>query len=207
LLLTALKVSFALPNYFIKEINYLFYIFVFNTATTFWLSHVLHMRSCILQGRSLCVARCFVALFIVRILILISIVFLGFLFDEILLGSKLPRFSELRFVIDYCSAEQGYPYRFLLVFLLDAVSALFDLIIFIASPKIANKRERLKEARLADIAKQLERNTARKSLDAATEKTHNPRRAVTPTAGTGQSRFPSQNLSEVAEDAGEEDLE
>ena len=33
LLLTAFKVSFALPNYFLKEMNYLFYIFVLHLCS------------------------------------------------------------------------------------------------------------------------------------------------------------------------------
>ena len=41
--------------------------------------------------------------------------------------------------------------RFLLIFALDTVSALVDLIIFIKGPKIENKSKRLKTARCADI--------------------------------------------------------
>ena len=38
-----------------------------------------------------------------------------------------------------------------MIFALDVLSALTDLTIFIVSPKIENKRSRLKEARKADI--------------------------------------------------------
>ena len=48
LLATGLKVTALLPDYFVKEINYLFMVFALNSATTFWLSHVLHIRGCII---------------------------------------------------------------------------------------------------------------------------------------------------------------
>ena len=49
LLLTGLKVTILLPDYFLKEINFLYWVFVLNSLTTFWLSHVLHLRGCIIQ--------------------------------------------------------------------------------------------------------------------------------------------------------------
>ena len=48
LIVTGLKVTALLPDYFIMEINYLYFIFVANSATTAWLSHVLHLRGCII---------------------------------------------------------------------------------------------------------------------------------------------------------------
>ena len=54
MVLTAIKVTILMPDYFLQEINYLFVVFVINSATTFWLSHVLHMRACIIQEKSLC---------------------------------------------------------------------------------------------------------------------------------------------------------
>lgn len=48
LLLTVFKVTIVLPNYFYREINWLYYVFVINSFTTFYLSHILHMRGCII---------------------------------------------------------------------------------------------------------------------------------------------------------------
>ena len=51
-----------------------------------------------------------------------------------------------------CNVEgKAYPLQFLLIFLLDTVSALADLLIFVISPKITSKRNRIKQARIADI--------------------------------------------------------
>ena len=50
-----------------------------------------------------------------------------------------------------CDKGEVYPLQFLLIFALDVVSATVDLIIFIVSPKIENKRKLLKQARMADI--------------------------------------------------------
>ena len=52
LILTAIKVSILLPNYWIKNMNYIYWVFVMNTTTTFWLSHVLHQRNSVVLGRS-----------------------------------------------------------------------------------------------------------------------------------------------------------
>ena len=41
--------------------------------------------------------------------------------------------------------------QFLLVFFLDVVSALVDLLILIITPKVSNKKKRIKQARIADI--------------------------------------------------------
>ena len=48
LLLTGVKVTILLPDYFLREINFLYWVFVLNSLTTFWLSHVLHIRGCII---------------------------------------------------------------------------------------------------------------------------------------------------------------
>ena len=50
-----------------------------------------------------------------------------------------------------CTDGPVYPLRFLLIFALDVVSSITDLIIFICMPKILNEKKRLKMARQADI--------------------------------------------------------
>ena len=100
-------------------------------------------------------------LFVVRVLLLCCIVFLGPLLDTL--------FDSKRDTISYyipltCNKGYAYPLRFLLVFALDVISALIDLIIFIVSPKIENRRKRLRDARQADIeaaaAKRIKENQA-----------------------------------------------
>ena len=59
MLLTAVKVTALVPDYFLGDINYLFWAFVINSLTTFWLSHVLHLRCCILREASICRIRGF----------------------------------------------------------------------------------------------------------------------------------------------------
>ncbi len=88
MLLTAIKVSLAMPDYFLQMINYLYIVFIINSGTTFLLSHVLHMRACIIQDRSLCHARTLVALLAMRMIILTVIVFAGPFIDSIFDGDK-----------------------------------------------------------------------------------------------------------------------
>ena len=74
LILAAGKLTFLLPNYFLKEINYLFYVYAVNTLCTFWLSHILHLRGCIIRNVTSCTARGYMALFISKIAILAVLV-------------------------------------------------------------------------------------------------------------------------------------
>ena len=87
LLATAFKVTALLPDYFLKEINYLFIIFVLNSATTFWLSHVLHIRGCIIQESPQWTARCFILLLVIRLLLLAVILGVAPFFDDLFFGS------------------------------------------------------------------------------------------------------------------------
>ena len=66
-----------LADYYLMEINFLFYTFVINSALTFSVSHVLHMRGCIIRQAPLNTARCFQLLTIGRFTVLVLLVFLG----------------------------------------------------------------------------------------------------------------------------------
>ena len=81
LILAAVKLTILLPNYFFKKINYLFYIFALNTLCTFWLSHILHLRGCIIRNVTSCTARSYMALFISKIAILAVLVGVSPLFE------------------------------------------------------------------------------------------------------------------------------
>lgn len=147
-MISAFKVTLLLPNYFIREINFLFIVFILNSATTFWLSHVLHIRGCIIQNRSKGCARFFQVLFVTRLFLLFFILYLAPVVQHIADEDKTKFYYILRCDKDH---TQVYPLQFLAVFLLDVLSAITDLIIFIVSPKIVNKSKRLKEVRCADI--------------------------------------------------------
>jgi len=84
-----------------------------------------------------------------------------------------------------------------MVFFLDAVSALFDLIVFIASPKIANKRQRLKETRLADISGQQDRKASEKFEETAPKENRKNRQVSAPIVFTGPKSFTTQNLNKT----------
>lgn len=59
-------------------------VFIANSAITFWLSHLLHMRACILRQGSVCEARIFVVLLVMRLLIiLVFIPFFGPFLDSV----------------------------------------------------------------------------------------------------------------------------
>ena len=86
LISTAFKVTALLPDYFIREINYLFLIFVLNSATVFWLSHVLHIRGCIIQESPKCTVRGFILLLVIRMLLLVVILGVAPFIDDLFLG-------------------------------------------------------------------------------------------------------------------------
>ena len=133
LLLTAIKVTALCPNYFFYEINWLFYVFVVNSATTFWLSHVLHMRGCIIKQKSKMKVRGFKALTIIRFGLLFILLFCGPFLDELY---RLNHF-DYHFLLT-CNSKQVYPLRYATVFCLDVASAVTDLMIFALSPKTEN---------------------------------------------------------------------
>ena len=72
--------------------------------------------------------------------------FISMVFYKHYTDIERPEYVGLR-----CDKGEVYPLQFLLIFALDVVSAIVDLIIFIVSPKIENKRKLLKQARMADI--------------------------------------------------------
>ena len=148
LILTAIKVTVLCPDYFLYDINWLFYVFVVNSGTTFWLSHVLHMRGCIIKQKPKMVVRSFKFLTIVRFLLLFIILFFCPFLDQLFTWQAGN--YEYSFMIT-CDPEQVYPLRFALIFCLDVLSAVTDLMIFALSPRIENKQRLLKEIRVADI--------------------------------------------------------
>ena len=77
LVISAIKVTAMLPDYFLQEINYLFYVFFCNSLTTLWLSFVLHLRCQIIQDAPVEKARRFKILFVVKMLLLVMLVSVG----------------------------------------------------------------------------------------------------------------------------------
>ena len=148
LILTAIKVTVLCPDYFLYEINWLFYVFVVNSGTTFWLSHVLHMRGCIIKQKPKMVVRGFKFLTFTRFSLLFIILFLSPFLDQLFTDSKGN--YEYRFLFT-CNPDQVYPIRFALIFCLDVFSAAIDLMIFSLSPRIEKKQSLIKEVRVADI--------------------------------------------------------
>ena len=129
MLLTAIKITVCVPNYWYYEINWLFWVFLVNSAVTFWLSHLLHMRACMVRQASVCEARSFVAVFAFRIILIFGIIFAGPIFENI--GRKDGHYYS--FMLD-CTKDRPYPIRFILVFLIDFASATFDFIVLLVSP-------------------------------------------------------------------------
>mmetsp|Transcript_9097 Transcript_9097/g.12371 ORF Transcript_9097/g.12371 Transcript_9097/m.12371 type:complete len:153 (-) Transcript_9097:1477-1935(-) len=147
MVLTAIKVTVVVPDYLFQEINWLFAVFIANSGTTYWLSHVLHMRGVMSRQASRCEARSFVALLIVRLSITFIIVFVGPIFDNLMRDeTQRSYYFWLK-----CESNNPYPLRFLLIFFMDFFWATTDLMIFIFSPKTYSSKKRLKEMRIADI--------------------------------------------------------
>ena len=82
LVIATVKLTILLPNYFYKGINYLFNIYAVNTLCTFWLSHILHLRGCIIRNVTSCTARSYMALFISKIVILAVLVVVSPFFED-----------------------------------------------------------------------------------------------------------------------------
>ena len=145
MLLTAVKITILIPDYFVKNINWIFWIFATNSAVTFWLSHVLHMRAIMARKATVCAARSIIALFAIRLLLLFVILVVGPVIDRVLTETKYYN------LLLECQPGNPYPFRFLLIFSLDFLSASIDFIILWASPKTFSPKQRLKEARVAEI--------------------------------------------------------
>ena len=74
-----LKIAMLLPNIYLKEINYLYYCFLMNSALIFWLSHMLAIRSCVILKKPWWKVRFYQLWFGIRILLLfISFLILPF---------------------------------------------------------------------------------------------------------------------------------
>ena len=162
--ITAIKVAILLPDYFIREINFLWLVFLINSATTFWLSHVLHVRGCIIHEKPKSTVRFYQGLFTIRILVLLTL----FIFVPMLQRLFDSSYECETYILTCDCYGNTYPIQFLLIFFLDALSATIDLIIFIVSPKIVNKSKRLKEARTADIeacCQQKSKESAENNID------------------------------------------
>ena len=145
-LLTAIKMTVVVPDYWFYEINWLFWVFVVNSAVTFWMSHLLHMRTFMVRKGSVCEGRCIVAWFVIRIILIIAIIFIGPIYDNWIRGSD----HYYSFILK-CSNDAPYPIRFALIFLLDFVAATVDFIIFACRPKTQGSKKRLREMRIATI--------------------------------------------------------
>ena len=152
MMLTIIKFNVVLPDYYFKEINWFFWIFIINSFVTYWLSHVIHMRSVMMRQASRCAARSFVAVFAIKIITLICIILAGPIFDNLTRDDKFDTYS---FKLT-CSKNYPYPIRFLLVFFMDFFWATFDLFVWFCSPKTASSKARLKTMRIADIEKTCE---------------------------------------------------
>mmetsp|Transcript_31666 Transcript_31666/g.39411 ORF Transcript_31666/g.39411 Transcript_31666/m.39411 type:complete len:87 (+) Transcript_31666:446-706(+) len=59
--------------------------------------------------------------------------------------------GEYQFLITCDQKNHVYPWRFLYLYVLDVLSAVTDLFIFICIPKTAGKKDRLRATRVADI--------------------------------------------------------
>lgn len=84
LLISALKVTAMLPDYFLQEVNYLYVIFFCNSVTTCWLGYVLHMRCQIIKDVPVEKARRFTILFVCKLTLLVAIFFCSPLFEYLL---------------------------------------------------------------------------------------------------------------------------
>lgn len=111
-----------------------------NSVTTFWLSHVLHLRGCMIREASKCRIRAFQILFVFKLIVLCILVIVGPFLEAFISKRNNSNRENLEFeFVMNCSDPPRYPTRFLLIFALDVVSALIDFIIFITAPKIENK--------------------------------------------------------------------
>lgn len=85
MVLTAIKITLVVPDYLYCSVNWLYFIFIANSAVTFWLSHLLHMRACVVRQGSVCEARAFVVLLCLRLfIVLVLIPFFGPYMDTLM---------------------------------------------------------------------------------------------------------------------------
>ena len=147
-ILTAFKVTILLPNYLIKNINWIYWVFIINSATTYWLSHVLHQRNCVVWERSKRYAWGVTGLFMLRIFGLCCIIFLAPALHSMVFGILYnENKDEYNFLLTCDEPDRIYPKRFLIIYCMDFASAIVDMIFFICIPKTAGKKARLKVSR------------------------------------------------------------
>ena len=171
-LLTAFKVTALLPNYLIKNINWIYWVFIINSGTTYWLSHVLHQRNCIVWQRNTCYAKVINFLFGLRILALLGIIFIAPALHVMVFGILYnDTKDEYNFLLTCDEPERVYPKRFLMIYCIDCASAIVDMIVFICIPKTAGTKQRLKVSRQADI----ENTFRQKKLDESLRERENER--------------------------------
>ena len=143
-IITAIKVSILAPNYWIKDMNWIYWTFILNSLTTFWLSHVLHQRNGVVLARGVRVSWAYTALTIFRTCTLFFFIFVY----PAIFENWHPGYEFLM----RCSHENHvYPLDFLFIYIIDFLSAVTDLVVFIHQPRTAGQNELLRETRVADI--------------------------------------------------------
>ena len=114
------------------------------------------MRGCIIHEKPKSSVRFFQCLLTARILLLLALYFSAPIVQYFISTETYDGIYEYFLRCDIDKVE--YPYEFLMIFFLDALSASIDLTIFLVSPKMHNKQKRLREARTADIEATCEKN-------------------------------------------------
>ena len=121
---SALLISFVLPIIFVKEINSLYYCFILNSVLRYSLSHILFMRTKIaLYEPAVRIRR-------MRIVLAVKLIIIGsfIIFPSV----QSPHFLA-------CKPDYLYPLEFLFIFVLDAIMAGWDLVVFMFTPNNMRK--------------------------------------------------------------------
>ena len=159
-----------LPNYFYKEINYLYFCFLLNSVNTYWYSYILHLRAAICLERPVRRVRIIQVYFAFQLLILLTSTLLYPLLEDKIFADKNDSAKNYnkRSLLFHCNKKsiiyRKYSlthsliicyicaaFRFLILFALDIISNFVDAISIWMYPSFVNKKQRLKIARIEMI--------------------------------------------------------
>ena len=135
-----LKIAILLPAIYLKEINYLYFCFLLDSCLIFWLGHMLQIRCCIILKKPMWKVRCYQFWISFRLLSVLACYITTPLID-------LEQKDGIQYNWHMNCTDRLYPYRFLVIFVIDFISALVDLILMFLDPTYFNSNERLRFAR------------------------------------------------------------
>ena len=144
ILMTLVKITILLPNYFVHEINTMYCVFILNSYCSYFLTYIFAQRTCILLELHENKMRLNRIFFCIQIGLFTFMIFLYPFMDFD--GT----FGDYDFLLR-CSGELIYPSRFLYIWLSDFICAFLSIMVIMYEKRFVSDKGRLRLARKMDI--------------------------------------------------------